>query len=213
VGSNNLTRDGLLYNIEFAVLIRARAVPTELVRWGNEVASGSVAITESLIATYELERTAFEKKQARAKTATFTWSKKKEPPSRRVNVVRRGDLVLEIMPEETRGGNQIQIPKEAAKAFFGLRAVGEQRAITLQRIGARQSRRLVITVFSNNTVRLSVNELEYGDRPCVVVLRKGRKDRILFEIVPENVFPTRYRTLIAMCAHQTRAGSRRWIIR
>jgi hypothetical protein len=173
VGSNNLTRDGLLNNIEFAALIRARTLPIELVRWSKKVAQGSTVLTDSLLASYRAERVAFEKSQGRAKVTTFTWSRKKEPESATVTTTRRGDLIVEIMPEETRGGNQIQIPKEAARLFFGLSNIGEQRTISLQPLGSTEARQLVVTVFENNTIRLSISELEYGDRPCVIVFRKA----------------------------------------
>jgi len=70
-----------------------------------------------------------------------------------------------------------------------------------------------MTVFSNNTVRLSINELDYRDRPCVIVFHKGKNDVIVFDIVQESIFPTRYRKLIGMCKNQTREGSRRWVIK
>ena len=212
VGSNNLTKDGLLHNIEFAVLIKSRDVPTELNRWADAVATGSTALTAALVASYKSEREGFEKKRASAKTTTFTWSKKREPASAPGPTIGQGDLILEIMPEETRGGNQIQIPKQAAQQFFGLTGVGDQTTIHLRRSGTTETRSLVITIFENNTIRLSINELEYRDRPCVIVFHKARGGVIEFEIVPESIFPSRYRALIALCKRQTRAGSRRWEI-
>jgi len=213
VGSNNLTKDGLLYNIEFAVLIRSREIPPELNHWAEAVAAGSNEATDELLDSYKKERERFERNRAVARSTTFTWSRKKEPEKTRQAILRKGDLIVEIMPEETRGGTQIQFPREAAKEFLGLEKVGDQTIINLHRIGTAESRQLIVTVFKNNTVRLSINELEYRDRPCVIIFRKTRRDGIAFEIVPENIFPTRYRTLIAMCTRQTRAGSRRWIIR
>lgn len=109
-------------------------------------------------------------------------------------------------------GTQIQIPMAAARRFFGLHEVGETTTIRLQPKGSTEYRALVVTVFTNNTVRLSVNELEYRDRPCVMVFRKSGANRITFETVPESIFPTRYRELLSKCEHQTRAGSRRWTI-
>jgi hypothetical protein len=211
--SNNLTKDGLLHNIEFAVLVKFRKAPSGLIRWAAAVASGSSRLTAGLFASYKEEREEFENKQATAKTTTFTWSRKHEPKSKpQVAVVSRGDLILEIMPEETRGGTQIQFPKEAVKEFLGIQRVGEHKTISLQRKGRAAIHRLVVTVFENNTVRLSVNDLEYGDRPCVIVFRRKRGDRIIFEIVPDSIFPTRYRSLLALCTRQTRAGSRHWMI-
>jgi hypothetical protein len=114
------------------------------------------------------------------------------------------------MPEETRGGNQIQIPKQAASEFFGLKTPGDKLPISLSRRDSQEKRELVITVFLNNTVRLSINELEYGDRPCVVVLEKSRGKSFVFDIIPEAVYPTKYRMLLAACDRQTRPTSRRW---
>ena len=210
VGSNNLTKDGLLHNIEFAVLIRARDVPANLTRWAAAVASGSKALSTSLIQSYKQEREGFEKKRASAKTATFTWSKRHEPVSHQTFAIARGDLILEITPQETRGGNQVQLPKEAAREFLGIENVGDHTTVQLRRKGTADTRSLVVTVFGNNTVRLSINELEYRDRPCVIVFCKRRAGLLEFEIVPENIFPSRYRALISLCRRQTRVGSRRW---
>ena len=212
VGSNNLTKDGLLNNIEFAVLVKSRHVPVELVHWAAAVASGSTELNDSHLRSYKEERDKFEIKRAAAKATTFTWSRKHEPKHAPTVPVSKGDLIVEIMPEETRGGTQVQLPKEAVKEFFGIDQVGDHIEIALQRKGTRERRKLVITVFKNNTVRLSINELEYRDRPCVITFRKLKGGLIVFEIVPENIFPTRYRTLISQCNRQTRAGSRRWTI-
>jgi hypothetical protein len=212
VGSNNLTRAGLLNNIEFAVLIKSRAVPAELSQWVESVAAGSSEVTDELLASYKIEREEFERNRAAAKATTFTWSRRGEPISATKSTAKRGDLIVEIMPEETRGGNQIQFPKKAVESFFGLKKPGDQTTISLQRKGSKEVRKLVITVFKNNTVRLSVNELEYRDRPCVIVFHKAKAGRIVFEIVSESIFPTRYRNFITVCTRQTRQGSRRWNI-
>ena len=213
VGSNNLTKDGLLHNIEFAVLIKTRESSSQLVRWAQEVAAGSSLASDELLASYKAERNKFQQKQASSSSVSFTWSKKKEPERSGTALTRKGDLIIEIMPEETRGGNQIQLPKEAAREFFGLENVGDQKEIKLVRQDLSESRLLTITVFSNNTIRVSINELEYGDRPCVILFRKMPRGRVSFEIIPESIFPSRYRALLAMCARQTRTGSRRWIIK
>lgn len=213
VGSNNLTRDGLLHNIEFAVVVDAKEAAPGLTQWAAEVADGSTPLSPELLRSYAKERERFERKRAAAHDTTFTWSRKQEPPKKvKDSPVRIGDLIVEIMPEETRGGTQIQIPMAAAGRFFGLHEVGETTTIRLQPKGSTEYRSLVVTVFTNNTVRLSVNELEYRDRPCVMVFRKSGANRITFEIVPESIFPTRYRELLSKCEHQTRAGSRRWTI-
>ena len=212
VGSNNLTRDGLLHNIEFAVLIKAREALPQLARWAQEVASGSAPASDELLSSYKAERDKFQQKQASANSTTFTWSRKKEPEKSKITRITKGDLIVEIMPEETRGGNQVQLPKQAAREFFGLNKIGDQTEIELVRLGSSEIHPLIITVFANNTIRISINELEYGDRPCVIIFRKKSTKKISFEIVPENIYPSRYRSLIKMCTRQTRTGSRRWII-
>ncbi len=212
VCSNNLTRDGFLNHVEFGVLVRDKTVPAELARWVAGVAAGSSTVTSELLESYRKERDRFEKECASAKATTFTWTERHEPKREAITPPDKGDLIVEIMPEETRGGTQVQLPKDAAKEFFGLERVGDQKSITLQRKGSPERRSLVVTVFKNHTVRLSVNELEYRDRPCVIVFSKRSGDAIVFEIVPENIFPSRYRMLIEKCNRQTRGGSRRWSI-
>jgi hypothetical protein len=100
------------------------------------------------------------------------------------------------------------------KEFFDLSRVGDKVSIRLKQKGAGPFRNLIITVFSNNTVRVSINELEYRDRPCVVVFRKLSPSKLdfEFEIVPKSIFPARYKSLLAACINQTRYGSRRWVI-
>jgi phosphatidylserine/phosphatidylglycerophosphate/cardiolipin synthase-like enzyme len=73
VGSNNLTKDGLLHNIEFAVLVRSASIPAELRKWIQAVDLGSVALTNDLLQSYRAERQEFEAKRARSKSITFTW--------------------------------------------------------------------------------------------------------------------------------------------
>jgi hypothetical protein len=213
IGSNNLTRDGLVNNIEFAALVKSpSAAPASLATWANKVEGGSAELTDELLASYKKERDLFESSRAAATTGTFTWSKKKEPPRSVGPTLRSGDLLIEIMPQETRGGNQIQIPIAAAAKFFGLSGIGSQLPIRLRRAGTTQTRDLMLTVFGNNTVRVSLNELEYRDRPCLVQFRRSRGNVIEFEIVPESIFPTRYKAMLLKCGRQTRAGSRRWTI-
>lgn len=212
IGSNNLTRDGLANNIEFAAVIRTDRVPDRLHDWARGVTDGSVPLDAELLDSYRSERAQFERRRAATKSMTFTWSRRTEPISRSTPRPRRGDLILEVMPEETRGGNQVQLPKEAVRQFLGLEEIGDQVLIKLKQKGKGTFRNLLVSVFSNNTVRISINELEYRDRPCVLVLRKLSTNRLEFEIIPAAVFPTRYRLLLAACTNQTRSGSRRWVI-
>lgn len=214
VGSNNLTRDGLVNNIEFAALITsASPAPSGLTKWSEAIEAGSEPLSDALLASYKYDRGEFEKKRAAVQSTTFTWSKKQEPARfRKQRPIKFGDLIVEVMPQETRGGNQVQLPKAAAEQFFGVSGVGSTKTIKLKRLGDTSSRQLVITVFKNNTVRISLNELEHRDRPCVIQFRKTSSGIVEFEIVPESIFPTKYRTLLAACGMQTRNGSRRWTI-
>lgn len=229
VGSNNVTRDGLLHNIEFATLIKSAEVNPDLQRWLNAVQHGSEPLTDRHLTSYETERRTFAAK--RAETGTFTWSMRKEPaappspptppaptatptppvPPRILRGV-AGDLVVEVMPLETGlDGKQMQLPKAAVVGFFGLTdAVGASRRITLTPIGTTARRTLTMTLFGNNTARLSINELDYRDRPCVIVFRRTTRAEYEFEIVRQSIYPDRYRRLLTQCTDQTRAGSRRW---
>ena len=129
-------------------------------------------------------------------------------------MVQTGDLVVEIMPRETGpDGKQIQLPKEAAVRFFGLQnSVGASRQLTLSPIGTMQSRTLTMTLFGNNTARLSITELDYRDRPCVIIFHPQGRGSFAFEIVQQSIFPARYRRLLSLCGNQTRADSRHWSI-
>ena len=115
------------------------------------------------------------------------------------------------MPRETGGdGRQLQLPVRAASTFFGVEGVGSTRVIQLRSKSSSSLRSLTITVFGNNTVRIVISELDYRDRPCVLVFRKMSNSSFEYEIVPENIFPSRYKTLLALCKERTRSGSRRW---
>jgi hypothetical protein len=168
VGSNNLTRDGLLHNIEFATYVRSQLSNAALEEWHKNVEGGSVAYSDALISSYESERHEYAKR--RADTGTFTWSKKTEPPpapapppptaraparstssqtktaSAKATTIaaQPGDLVIEIMPRETgMGGKQVQLPKDAAVRFFGLGdRVGATKDLALVEVGTSASRQL-----------------------------------------------------------------------
>lgn len=236
VGSNNLTREGLLHNIEFATLTKTNMGHPELIKWANNVHEASEPLAEQLIETYENERRRFARERSRS--GTFTWSIREDPlPKRRVVAKRkypkprqkttrillskgvsipeaRGDLVVEIMPLETGpDGKQIQLPKEAAISFFRIKdKVGASRTIDLTPVGTKETRPLTLTLFRNKTVRLSLSELDYRDRPCVIVFKRQASNAFLFEIVQRSITPTRYKSLLKRCSHKTRQGSRRWDI-
>lgn len=214
VGSNNLTRDGLLNNVEFALLARTRETPLALNRWARAIETASTKLTPSLLKSYESQRTKFQKKRARSGTETFTWEGRvRQRRNVRAPKVEDGSLIIEVMPKETGGdGRQLQLPVKAASTYFGVKGVGSSKRIYLQEKDGSFTRQLTITMFGNNTVRIVISNLEYRDRPCVLVFRKMKSGRFEYEIVPKSIFPNRYKSLLALCINQTRRGSRRWVI-
>lgn len=221
IGSNNLTRDGLLHNVEFAALIKSSAIPTAFKRWAEEVHKGSTEITDELLSDYEAERNQYA--QRRVSLGTFTWSKREAPVARKTrrtkaklgasSTAKKGDLILEVMPRETgQDGKQIQLPMAAANAFFGLPVkAGATKEVTLTPAWTNDPRTLTMTIFGNRTVRLVIRELDYRDRPCILLIRRKAK-AFVFDIVTRSAFPARYKSLMQQCRAPTRAGSRRWKI-
>jgi len=212
VGSNNLTRDGLLNNVEFSLLVKTQEAPATLSQWAQAIEEASVNVTADLLRSYERQRRQFEKGRAGAGVGTFTWERRIQPPTEEVApATEAGNLIVEVMPRETGGdGRQLQLPVRAAEAFFGVSGVGATRNIELSGRDGSSSRSLTMTVFGNNTVRIVIRDLEYRDRPCVLVFREMAEGRYEYEIVPKSIFPRRYRTLLELCTERTRAGSRRW---
>lgn len=214
VGSNNLTKQGLSQNIEFGATFTFRRIPRDLRTWAEAVHSGSTELTDEILASYRRQRAAFERKRADSGSLTFTWRRRKEPSSATTAPhlsPGSGDLIIEIMPKETgSGGSQVQIPLAAARSFFGVRKGSASRRINLRPVGVHQSKTLTMTIFANNTIRLSLAELGYRDRPCLVVFRKRRASVFEYEVVSQSVFPTRYKALLKLCVNRTRQGSRGW---
>ena len=212
VGSNNLTRDGLLNNVEFAMLVRAQEIPMSLDRWTRSIESASAALTPDLLKSYERQRQQFEARRARAEATTFTWNRKVEPLKKMATPpVDADNLIVEVMPRETGGnGRQLQLPMRAASEFFGVKGIGSSKTVSLRAKDGSVSRTLTITVFRNNTVRIVISDLEYRDRPCVIVFRRRANKDFEYEIVPRSIFPSRYRTLLTLCTEKTGNKSRRW---
>ena len=209
-GSNNMTRDGLINNIEFAVAIRCVDIPRDLQLWADEVHNGSVELKDNDLQSYRNQRGKFERKRIKRDATAFTWSGRGDSPSKRHPSVQSGDLVIEIMPRETGSeGKQIQLPVPAAREFFHL---VDTQEIKLRERGHRESLRvLTMTLFPNRTVRLIINELEYRDRPCIIVFHRIGSDDYEFEIIRESIVPSQYRQLLnERCDRQTRRGSKRW---
>ena len=181
VGSNNLTRDGLLNNVEFALLARARNTPTALNRWARSIKIASTDLTPDLLKSYESQRREFERERAKAKAETFTWRKRVEPPKKKpVPAADAGNLIIEVMPRETGGdGRQLQLPVKAASGVvWRERASVPERLLAFERRIALSTQNLTMTVFKNNTVRIVISDLDYRDRPCVLVFRKVSNARL-----------------------------------
>lgn len=225
VGSNNLSLDGLLYNVEFSTITRLDIADANLTSWHDAIDKSSADMTPEMLDSYRREREDFGARLAAAKlAATFTWSRKtgreKHPVrpnrlKRGLGLAKRGDLILEIMDRETgTGGSQIQIPMDAAQPFFGLpNRRGASIQVHLQNRATREDRVLSITRYANHTARLVIHELNYRDRPCVIVFRRSTAKRFNFEIIRESLEPGRYRNLIQQCKTRTRSGSRRWTLK
>lgn len=209
-GSNNITRDGLVNNIEFAVVIRSAEVPHDLRCWANAVHAASVELTDKWLRSYRSQRASFESQRMRARATAFVWRARGDSHIHDDPRISAGDLVIEVMPCETgTGGKQIQLPMVAVREFFD---VDDTKTITLTERDDPISRRdLTMTVYRNNTARLVIQELEYRDRPCVIVFHKVGPDQYVFEIVRESGVPRQYRRLLKEhCNFKSRSGARRW---
>lgn len=200
IGSNNLTDGGLSGNIECAVMVQYTHLPGSYGKWFRSVHDGSEVANESLIGTYRSERERYAREHL--KGGLFTWSQRKEPqapppppPSSAitqgksgppVRLAPPGSLIIEIMPRETGpGGKQIQLPKQAdVNSFFGVGSVpGSSQVIRLRSAATGETKSLTMTVYDNMTMRLSISELDYLDRPCVMVFSKITGGGYEFEIV------------------------------
>lgn len=212
VGSNNLTRDGLLNNIEFALLVKSRKVPSELDSWAKMIGKGSVELTPKLLNSYDKQRREFEKFRAQSRFTTFTWREKINPVLKKPRATTKaGNLIIEVMPKETGGqGRQLQLPVRAASTFFGVKEVGSTKRIDLRTKQGKNFKGLTLSMFKNRTVRIMISDLEYRDRPCILVFCKISNVKFEYEIVSENIHPSRYRDLLLLCTEKTRYGSRRW---
>ena len=214
VGSNNLTRDGLLNNVEFAMLVTGKSIPRSFDRWTRSIESASANLTQDLLNSYKRQRREFETRRAKAKAITFTWKRRVEPQDIEATpAVETGNLIVEVMPKETGGdGKQLQLPVKAALAYFGVERNGASKRVSLRAKDGSTTREVTMTMFRNNTVRIVIGDLEYRDRPCVIVFRREADEVFVYEIVAENIFPVRYKALLDLCTERTRSTSRRWRI-
>lgn len=218
-GSNNLTEDGLRNNIEFATVTTLAHVDVNLQTWHDEIHKASELVTAALIKSYAKEKEKYRLRRATSGLGgDFTWSKRTSGASaKRSNAkapaaggAEGSRLILEVMPRETsEEGRQVQIPLDAARKFFGLRkTVRSSINLDLNNVDTQESRRLVFTLNRNATARLSIRELEYGSRPCVLIFTKQGSRKFDFELVRRAIDPSRYDVLIAECKQAPPA--RRW---
>jgi hypothetical protein len=230
VGSNNLTRDGLLNNIEFAIHIISEATHPAMEEWHRNVDLASIEFSEDLLRSYSREKQIHEEK-ARG-VPSFTWSQKEErsastsqlstPISRaRESTATPGrleerprKLIVEVMPRETsKDGKQVQIPKEAAISYFDCPAVaGKSIEISVCERNSGVTRNLRLTYFGNTTFRISVDSLEFSDRPCMIVFQRRSDNEYEYEIIARSIFPGRYRDLMKLCVNRTNKKSKRWVM-
>lgn len=220
-GSNNLTNDGLRNNIEFATLTSLVGADSHLAKWHEAVETASVPVDSRLIASYRREKEEFGKSRAKVGQAhTFIWSMRTSGIS--IDEERKksgglgkfvpGDLILEVMPRETSvEGRQVQIPLDAATRMFGLESQSSSTVqIDLRNASTGDVRPLTLTRNKNSTARLSIRELEYRSRPCVLLFRKRGQSTYDFEIVCKAIDPDRYANLLSVC--KQKEPQRRWII-
>jgi hypothetical protein len=218
-GSNNLTEDGLRNNIEFATVTTLAKVDANLQTWHDEIHKASEAVTAALIKSYAKEKEKYGQRRATSGLGgDFTWSKRTSGTSAKRSNTKAtaaggaggSRLILEVMPRETSDeGRQVQIPLDAARRFFGLgKTVGNSINLDLNNVDTQESRTLVLTLNRNATARLSIRELEYGSRPCVLIFTKQGRRRFNFELVRRAIDPSRYDDLIAECKQTPPA--RRW---
>lgn len=215
VGSHNLSGAGLEDNIEFGIRVTGDTVAAWS-DWITFLKAASIEGTKAEIAAYRKERDAFAK--AHKTPPRFVWSKRKIPAAngklKKVKVfaaLEANMLVMELMERETgAGGKQIQ-PPIPSLPFFGPLGKGASKLISARLRGDPIWHQLTLTRMANSTARLHIAELDYGDRPGFILFRR-EGEAYVYEIVSEASQPTRYQQLNALPLHQTRIGSRRWMI-
>lgn len=218
-GSNNLTEDGLRNNIEFATVTTVAELDANLHKWHDEIHKASEPATAALIKSYAKEKEKYgERRALSGQGGEFTWSKRtsgasvKKPKAKSsaAAVSGRPGLILEVMPRETsEEGRQIQIPLAVARQYFGLgNTVGSSINLQLRNADTQESRTLVFRLNPNSTARLSIHEIEYSSRPCVLIFTKRGRGRFDFELVRRAIDPSRFDALIADCTQKP--PDRRW---
>jgi HKD family nuclease len=114
-------------------------------------------------------------------------------------------LFLQILGQETGGGDQIQLPVAALSTFFGVGS-DEERAVHFE-FEDWAARDVHLTHFGNNTHRIRLRPVLEVPRPAIIEFNRMSSDSYACRIVREQDYAV---TLAAKCDQQTRQGSRRW---
>lgn len=221
-GSNNLTRRGLSKNVEFATSIRVPANAGPLAQWEGAVLDSSVPASKALLDGYRAQRNLrIQALQGINQSWHFTWNQRLNSGPRNghdgSSAVRAslpiplvgGTLVYEVMPKETGPmGQQVQILKHLAIAYFGLgNVVGKSLEIQLRNVVTESSRSLTMTYNPNTTMRLSIHEASFTERPCFLLFRMIAPRSFEFAVVSRAVDPSQYACLDQML--KSRKGRQR----
>lgn len=116
-------------------------------------------------------------------------------------------MLMEIMKKETGGGGtQVQFPREAIEDYFGFPTQGHQ-TIEL-RFKGKEARPAVFSHFSNNTHRVSLQEITGLKRPLIIKFSREGENIYSAELIIGRA----YSHAIKKCNRQTRKDARRWTI-
>ncbi len=210
VGSNNLTRRGMRSNYEFALRVALPQVEIAKFRlWLAEVDQVAERLTPKALDRYRYE---FEQAKKIRRIVPAPRERIRQLTKQSVPVRRRfSRAIVEVTPRETgTQGTQIQMPMEVVRAFFGMKAK-QSDALKVLSDDTDESRQLTLTAFDNNTARLSLSEVDYQARPCVIELW-WEGDELRFRVVRRAVNASEYKRLLQSAVHQTRTRSKRFAL-
>lgn len=208
-GSNNLTRRGLSSNVEFATSVRIHENSKALADWEGAIGASSEILNDAALKEYRVARNKRMNALRKSKqTWQFTWNRRIKsrlatPKSIEASLpipLVKGTLVYEVMPKETgQMGQQVQILKPLAITYFGLgNVVGESLEIQLRNVVTESSRGATMTHNPNITMRLSIHEASFTERPCFLLFRKIAPKSFDFAVVSRAVDPSQYACLDTM---------------
>jgi hypothetical protein len=229
VGSNNLTLGGLLANHEvfFDVNVTAASDTAQQAAaiWDYCTSLGeplSLDRIKSLAVSHKLSKEsrnsrrdlpAFEIPDAPRRKPLFKRLLGIPQRGKRNSILKNLDklsrrprrLFLQILGQETGGGDQIQLPVYTLSTFFGVGSE-EERAVHFE-FENWVARDVNLTHFGNNTHRIRLRPVLEVPRPAIIEFTRMGSDRYACRIIPQRDYT---RTLAAKCDQQTREGSRRW---